>query len=735
MPAPGERAVIAWPAMIAFVSIFLQLVTGAHPVELAVSGPVAAVELRLDGRLAGVLRGEPWTLECDLGAELSPHELVAVGYDGDGREVARAEQWINLPRPRSQVELVPEAGTTPRNVRLLWQSVDGAQPDAVAVSFDGRPLEPADPRRVELPPYDPAVIHLLRAELAFGPSVARAELLVGGPAGEVIGSDLTALPVPAAGVEEPPAGASPTEPPAGADGPRHLVVFVDTRRLRMAHRRPLVAALRQELAGEGPPPWTMLVTFDGAVTVRQEFTRDRDRVLAALADVERQIGGRPQAVDPGDQRLADEMAAVQEEFRWARRIADPQARQAALAAARAHRDAVLTELRFHGEGLRREIRATVEVLQRFAASLGAVEGRKALLYVGDQLTLAPARELYAVMERYAGSVELDPRELARLVSEAGTLHTGRDFDQLVREANGNGVTFYTLTPPSPYHPGRVESASAGLPGVQLVLRDERSAGVREAACLLSHDTGGLCQVEGSEAGLLLAQAVADFATAYSLAYTPERPADGELHSIEVKVKRRDLRLRHREGYLAKPRQDRLRDRLTAALLFGAETDALGMELALAAPEPVGEDRYVLPLEVRLPIARLGLLPTSEPGVFRAQLRLLLAVAGGLRPPDADHRRGGRPPGCGGSVGRGRTRGVVRPASAGGDRRSVTGRGTGRWAGYEPPAGASPGSTRTLPCRYISIRRRSSCSRGSSPCASSSALSVVATASAKRSAAA
>src|ERR1044071_8929978 len=40
---------------IAFVTLLLGLVTGAQPVEVSVSGPVAAVELRLDGVAVGTL--------------------------------------------------------------------------------------------------------------------------------------------------------------------------------------------------------------------------------------------------------------------------------------------------------------------------------------------------------------------------------------------------------------------------------------------------------------------------------------------------------------------------------------------------------------------------------------------------------------------------------------------------------------------------------------------------------
>ena len=75
-----------------FLSAFLGLVVGGHPVELTVTGEVAAVELRLDGETVGHLRGEPWVLVCDFGAELAPHELVAIGRDADRASATRP--WL-----------------------------------------------------------------------------------------------------------------------------------------------------------------------------------------------------------------------------------------------------------------------------------------------------------------------------------------------------------------------------------------------------------------------------------------------------------------------------------------------------------------------------------------------------------------------------------------------------------------------------------------------------------------
>ena len=77
--------------MVTFVTLFLGLVIGSHPVQLAVSGPVDAVILELDGVAVATLRDEPWVAETDLGDQLQPHELVAIALDANGQELGRSD--------------------------------------------------------------------------------------------------------------------------------------------------------------------------------------------------------------------------------------------------------------------------------------------------------------------------------------------------------------------------------------------------------------------------------------------------------------------------------------------------------------------------------------------------------------------------------------------------------------------------------------------------------------------
>lgn len=181
---------------IAFVTLFLGLAVGPFPVELAVEGPVAAVELVLDGAVAGRIEKPPWKGEIDFGSELVPHELVARALDASGREVARTRQWVNLPRPAAEVEIVLEGAGRPSRVRLAWQSRTGEEPTAIHLTLDGKPLVLGTDGRAALPDYDPESAHVLSAELQFpGNVVARKDAVFGGKYGSEVSTDLTAVPV------------------------------------------------------------------------------------------------------------------------------------------------------------------------------------------------------------------------------------------------------------------------------------------------------------------------------------------------------------------------------------------------------------------------------------------------------------------------------------------------------------------------------------------------------------
>ena len=184
--------------MIAFLTLFLGLIAGVHPVTVSVTGHVAAVEVELDGAPAGRTRSAPWTVSVDFGSELSPHELVARALDSEGHEVSRVRQWINLPRSAAEVQILLERNEKglATGARLSWVSVFSEAPTTLAVTFDGRPLVVRGNETFALPAYDPSTTHLLSASAEFPKGLrGRADAVIGGRTASEAASELTAVAV------------------------------------------------------------------------------------------------------------------------------------------------------------------------------------------------------------------------------------------------------------------------------------------------------------------------------------------------------------------------------------------------------------------------------------------------------------------------------------------------------------------------------------------------------------
>lgn len=193
--------------MITFLTLLLGLVAGAVPVEVVTTGPVATVELVLDGVPAVRIGSPPWRAKVDFGADLQPHELVARALDAEGREIGRAALWVNVPRPPAEVGLLLEDGPDgrPARVRLSWEATD-QKLIGLGVTFDGLPLPVDGEGRATLPAHSPDQLHILSVELRFDDGiVAREDRVFGGIYGEEMDTELTAVPVRLRGRGELPA--------------------------------------------------------------------------------------------------------------------------------------------------------------------------------------------------------------------------------------------------------------------------------------------------------------------------------------------------------------------------------------------------------------------------------------------------------------------------------------------------------------------------------------------------
>ncbi len=174
-----------------FVTRLLGLVAGDMPIKVEAGPEVKAVQLQLDGKTIAKLSGPPWTSTVDFGKELAPHELTAIAFDGQGVEVARDTQAVNLARGNAEVGVVLERKADGVHARVLPRHYAGEKPVATIVAVDGQPVG-----GTLLGTFESSDVHLVSVTVRFADGVeATKEVVFGGVFGEELPAELTAVAV------------------------------------------------------------------------------------------------------------------------------------------------------------------------------------------------------------------------------------------------------------------------------------------------------------------------------------------------------------------------------------------------------------------------------------------------------------------------------------------------------------------------------------------------------------
>lgn len=234
-------------------------------------------------------------------------------------------------------------------------------------------------------------------------------------------------------------------------------------------------------------------------------------------------------------------------------------------------------------------RGSVTALEQFLAGMTGLPGRKVLLYVSGGL---PVQPLAGILEHYkghfgpdAGPLEINLEPLLRKVEE---------------RANANRITFYAL--------GESETV---LTKVAFSRMDDRDrANMARGLDVMSLPTGGLTDLNAKDPAASLARMREDFDSYYSLGYTPPKRQPGESHSIDVKVNRPGLTVRHRQSYRQRTGGETLADQTVSALFFGARENPLAVAVRLAEGAKE-KDQQNVTLELVLPLAKIVLVPNGD----------------------------------------------------------------------------------------------------------------------------
>lgn len=307
----------------------------------------------------------------------------------------------------------------------------------------------------------------------------------------------------------------------------YVVFLLDLQTMDLDSAERSKGAIREFLhSGMDPGDLAMLVTIRPAFQVDQPFTRELEKVHAALDQVPYR---REEA------SLEEFAERVEEIFN---RFGGDIPPEVPVSYAEMEAQQYLTDLRTRLDLSCRAISA----LSRY---LGSLPGRKRVLYFSRGYAINAYHRVSEIIQRRKDQLH---RGLRR--PRAATLSTlrignqasiySRSLRSAVDQANRNQVSVYSIDP-------RGLMLVPFQHGTYFDIGDMEAS--QEFLATLSEDTGGLLFTNENELVSPLRTAYLDSRSYYLLGYVPDaKMEDGKFHRIEVKVKRKGLKLRYRRGY-------------------------------------------------------------------------------------------------------------------------------------------------------------------------------------------
>ena len=404
--------------------------------------------------------------------------------------------------------------------------------------------------------------------------------------------------------------AAPGEKAAEQPGPAPeeqalaLVFFIDNANLTLSRRNAIFAQVRSLLVEglKGAQTRVLLATSGGAVRVRQPFTSDEKVLLASVDRLEHEVGQASGGTDPNS--LLNRMMG---NASFPTGVAGGGGRQAENQDVEKESALSMQEqARAAAERAYQETLVTLKTLTQFVDSLSGLPGRKALVYVGQGVAMRPGETLLREWE--AAYHQYDPMFSA--VSEAGKWTVNREFNDLLRHANGGRVTFYCIDGSAAVG-GLVVSANQASPTADPTVAASGAQALRLSLETMSGATGGRTLSAGPNLADALARTIDDLQSYYSLGYAAPHTADGKYHSIKVRVKWDGASVRHREGYLDKSADDRTTERHLSALLHESASNPLGLVVSVTPEEKQKGDTYAVKVLITVPLGNLAFVPRQD----------------------------------------------------------------------------------------------------------------------------
>jgi VWFA-related protein len=379
--------------------------------------------------------------------------------------------------------------------------------------------------------------------------------------------------------------------------PVWMMVFIDNDNLRPLDRNRVISQTRAFIRENLRPPVQMMVV-DTARRLRvvQEFTSDSDQIASALKSLKMHTGGRTSR-DSSRNEFYDELDRAKEGQRSSQRESFGRARGLAYGFA---------------EEEQNELQFTLGALREAVTMMSGLPGKKMILYVSNGLPMTPGIDLFYAMSNTYN----DPS----LLTEANRYNQSRAFSSLTKNANAQGVTFYTI-------------AAGGLENVTMSSaqyhgqRDTLAATVGHSNYLdslrfMADETGGVAIFNTNDVSTRIGRIEQDFYDYYSIGYPLQASGADKVHRIKLEIPGHpEYQIRYRRRMVEKSLESRVQDSVVTGLMVPLGENPLQVTVNTDRAAPASSQRWTVPVRLTFPIRNVALIPYEDEYVGRVAMFL------------------------------------------------------------------------------------------------------------------
>jgi len=392
--------------------------------------------------------------------------------------------------------------------------------------------------------------------------------------------------------------------------PRKLILFVDSFSLQPSRKAPILAAVEKFIDRQmKPEDQAMLVSWRLSVNVITPFTSDKAAVKKGIAAL---------ALTP---RGPDEVSKLKGDIQELIKIAMSGSPMMTWGEARAKS---LQYVDAYAAGLNLREEELLNDLGRMASTLAGVEGKKVLVFAGENLPEHPGAELYRYVEtQFAQHLDRNsnPLDLQVLSGVTGN-RMQQTITKVANQAGAYGVTIYTIDAADTNSDFSAENVGAPDPSESFNRYENTAAALQTIASI----TGGVAIANTNNFDLAFDTIGRDLDSYYSLGYKP-RENGRSTRKIVVKTKNRAYKVRTPETFILRSSEDQMKDR-TIANLYADVPSAWPVAIRTGLPKKDGRGIYAIPVQVVM-ASTLTLLPEGKDLVGGFVLYLTVGnVAGG-----------------------------------------------------------------------------------------------------------